>query len=258
MQNDPHVVALHYRLDHDETVNFSKAVPLEYETNDFKVRVENKKAVFTMKTHYGDVAAARAVVEKLTRAWKIQTHLVDGHLIEFVFDHPDIINRADKLGDVTVYVQAGSYTITGGTPTVIVGRISYPPPPPTFTASEDVEAMHARYLRYRAGNEPLPSMAYWCLTRVEDSAGNNPGKRKDAATKYHVDLDVLKCLGELVSEKGGSEARKARGASTPYTAAERGWIDAAVKLLIRRLGEVAHDPSAAHRQITMADLPALP
>jgi hypothetical protein len=58
MQSDPMWSPLHYKLNHDVTVDFSKAVPLEYETSDFKVCVENRTAVFTMKTHYSDVAAA--------------------------------------------------------------------------------------------------------------------------------------------------------------------------------------------------------
>ena len=35
--NDPHVSALVYRVKHDETVNYDKANPLEYETAIFKV-----------------------------------------------------------------------------------------------------------------------------------------------------------------------------------------------------------------------------
>ena len=102
-------------------------------------------------------------------------------------------------------------------------------------------------------------MAYWCLTRVEDSIGDPPqGRRKRATSKYCIDVQVLNRLGDLVSEKGGDDARKARGASTPYSDAERSWIDATVKALICRLGEVANAPGGVHQKITMADLPNLP
>src|SRR5690242_15958677 len=113
-QDDPHVVALHYALKHDNGVDFSKAAPLEHETADFKMRVDGNKVLFTMQTHYADVAAAHAVVEEFTRAWRIHTHLKDGHLIEFAFEHPDIIDRAAKPGDVRLYVHGASIRVEGG------------------------------------------------------------------------------------------------------------------------------------------------
>ena len=50
--NDPHVSALVYRVKHDETVNYDKANPLEYETAIFKVSVKSCEAHFEMKEFY--------------------------------------------------------------------------------------------------------------------------------------------------------------------------------------------------------------
>jgi hypothetical protein len=36
---------------------------------------------------------------------------------------------------------------------------------------------------------------------------------------------VLNKVGELAGEKGGTEARKAKGAETEFTAAERQWLE---------------------------------
>ena len=47
--NDPHVSALVYRLKHVASVNYDKAVPLEYETAEFKVTIKNLEARFEMK-----------------------------------------------------------------------------------------------------------------------------------------------------------------------------------------------------------------
>lgn len=52
-------------------------------------------------------------------------------------------------------------------------------------------------------------------------------------------------------------AAKAEGVATEHTDAERTWLEAAVKSIIRRAAEVAHDLSAQRSQITMADLPPL-
>ena len=41
--NDPHVSVLIYRVRHDETVDYDKASPLEYETASFKVFVKSRR-----------------------------------------------------------------------------------------------------------------------------------------------------------------------------------------------------------------------
>ncbi|HEU0154946.1 MAG TPA: hypothetical protein VFQ82_02670, partial [Stellaceae bacterium] len=63
--------------------------------------------------------------------------------------------------------------------------------------------------------------------------------------------------GELTDKKGGPEARKAKGVTVPFSPAEHVWIEAAMKLLIRRAAEVAGDPEGAFPQITMEDLPPI-
>ena len=83
-------------------------------------------------------------------------------------------------------------------------------------------------------------------------------KREAAAQKYRISRQVLDTLGELTSEKGGRSARKAGGSKVDYTAAERQWIDATVKALIRRVGQVGANPAGSFHEITMADLPTLP
>ncbi len=48
--NDPHVTALVYRLKHGAGVNYDKAAPLEYETAEFKVRIEKLEARFEISS----------------------------------------------------------------------------------------------------------------------------------------------------------------------------------------------------------------
>ncbi len=74
---------------------------------------------------------------------------------------------------------------------------------------------------------------------------------------FGVASSVVKTLGRLTGEKGGPEARKGMGGPHEFTGNERNWIEQVVKRLIWRAAEVAHDPAAAHRQITMADFPKL-
>jgi hypothetical protein len=99
-------------------------------------------------------------------------------------------------------------------------------------------------------------MAYFCLTVVEERAGG----RDKAAGRYAIEPNVLKTLGRLTSTVGDDkEARKAKGRTErrPHTGAEKAWIEAAVRALIRRAGEWASDPRASLPQIIMSDLPRL-
>ncbi len=118
--------------------------------------------------------------------------------------------------------------------------------------SADVEAMALHYSRYREGKETLAGMAYFCLTVLEQAAG----ERLAIPKKFGIALTVADTLGHLSTEKGGAEARKDGGRSHEFTANERNWIEQATKRMIRRAAEVAYDPAAAASQITMGDLPS--
>ena len=108
-----------------------------------------------------------------------------------------------------------------------------------------------RYSRYREGKDTLAGMSYFCLTVLEESAGN----RAASVDKFNIAGRVLSTIGRLTGEKGGAEARKDRGRRGEFTPAERKWLDEAIKRLIRRAAEVAYDPAQRRPQITMADLP---
>ena len=81
-----------------------------------------------------------------------------------------------------------------------------------------------------------------------------------AASMYHVDYKVLDKLGELATTLGDDiEARKLGPQSQlrAPTAQEVNWIEATLRLLVRRVGQYAADPQWAWPQLTMADLPEL-
>lgn len=136
--------------------------------------------------------------------------------------------------------------------TVKVTRSNWPDPPTDFMLDADTEALWNRWERYDGGEEPLQSMAYFCLTLLEMHGG-----RSGAAARFGVSSKVLATLARISSETGDpASARKAKGARRPISPAEEAWIEAAVKLLVRRAGQIA-----AHvrnlPEITVADLPKL-
>ena len=136
-----------------------------------------------------------------------------------------------------------------------VSPASYPPPPSRgLVCSRDVESMLHRYMGYRKGREPLTSMANFCLTVLQIAAG---GRRHAAADRFHIAKTVLHRVGALCATKGGAAARKAEGRQTELTQPEQRFLEDAVKAMIRRVAEVAHDPMAGFVQITMSAFPYL-
>ena len=222
---DPHVVSLLYRIEHDASVDYSEAETVEDGQSEFDVRVENDEAEFTMKLHCASVEEARAIVEPYVRCWEFETSLQRGpNTFNLGFVRPHIVDRNPPPDVISAraHVEFGPIVATAS----LTARTPYPPPPSAnIVITPDVSSMHQRYLGYREGREPLPAMAYFCLTVVEDSTGPKKGKRPRAAAKYGVAYEVLDKIGDL-SAKGGSEARKAVGMHKQLASKERTFLDA--------------------------------
>jgi hypothetical protein len=256
---DPHVASVRYRLVPGETVTFDCPSPVEWETQAFRMRLEDGVARFDMLEHHASEETARRCVEEYLRAWEIDVALRSGRAeVRFEFEDADIIDRDPPPPGtgVVVYAKTATATAKAHIAAAHVTRRRYPEPPRAFVVSPDVETMWHRYQGYLDGREPLASMAYACLTLLEASAGG----RNRAVKKYGIEIDVLGTLGRLTSSVGDKEtARKFKGLSEPrpHTGSEKAWIEAAVKALIRRAGERASDPEASRPQITTSDLPRL-
>jgi len=81
--------------------------------------------------------------------------------------------------------------------------------------------------------------------------------RRRAAQAFSVDEAVLRKLGRLASDVGDAETGRkitARGERRRHTPEETAWTRSAIRMLIRRAGERAHDPSAQLPLLGMADV----
>ena len=224
------------------------------------MRLSEGVAKFEMKEHYASEEEAKSVVEEFLRAWEIDSALrIGGTGMLFAFERAQVIDRnPPPPGTVLVAVPTGRLTVRAHAPTVHVTRRAYPAPPAVFRVSPDVETLWQRYQFHRQGSEPLPGMAYFCLTRLEASAGGPPKAREKAVTKYAIDKKVLDKLGELSSERGDPKtARKATAMARFHTPAEVAWTESAIRAIIRRVGEVVAGATGLP-VITMKDLPRLP
>ena len=251
--NDPHVVALEYRLEHGPDIDWSRAVPLDKEEDGFHVRAANGRVRFDFKAHYASEEAARFAVEAdYIPNWEFVVGLARGpNAFRLRFDRSKIVDRNPPPGPPTLSASART-----GYPTVRANLA--PPAPSTFPEpgraaiqrSPDVDSMYEHYLRHLAGGEPLPAMAYYCLTKLEQMAGG----RDAAATRFGVSKKVLRRIGDLSTNKGGASARKAVGQAAPYTSEDERFLRSAIKTLIHRAAEVDCGPDPGRTTITLADI----
>jgi hypothetical protein len=239
-------------------VDYKKAVPLDKETAALNVHLEASTATFEMKEHHSSIESARQVVEPYARSWEIYAGIQDGpEAISFVFEDGDVLDRdpAPSSGAV-IEAKPAHFAFQVHPVSLHIGRNDYPQPPDGFEVSSQVDKMYYQYVLYREGKLTLGPMANLILTVLEESAGSS-SKRKQAANDYKIEYAVLRKLGELTATKGGKEARKSEGLTREFTPDERRWIEEAVRVIIRRTGECASNPSRPHEVITMTSLPLL-
>jgi hypothetical protein len=258
------VRALVYRVVWAHDVDYERAPRVHVEENDFDLALVGRELRVTLKRKYSTIEQARTHVEKYLRSWEIIIG-ISGHPdeVQFVYKRAEVdeVKIDPKTGHP---VRQGKAHVEESANLLAVLRVSrgeytLPVPADTFCVDAVVEALYARYARYQAGRELLTSMAYFCLTVIERSAGG----RKEATQKYCIAKSVFDHLGPLCSERGSKEeARKAPKAPnglafTPLSQRERQWVLVAVSLIIRRAGEVAACPDKPPTEITMQDLPNL-
>lgn len=243
--NDPHVVALYYRVVETDSFKFKDPSDIDFETSDFRAHLSNNVLTLKPTQHFDSVAQIRPITDKFVQGWEIDAGLNYGRPdFRFRFEGSQIVDRASAPGVVAVDSTEHIHV----SDTVHVSRLInvYPIPPIDFQITLEVELFWNRYCRFLEDKEPLLSMAYSCLTFLERDRS-----RKAAAQHYGIEFDLLNKLGDLTANKGDKlTARKFLSITTPLTSKEQAWIKSAIKAIIRHL--------ATHRSgeiLKMSDLP---
>ena len=255
---DPHVESLRYKLKTPATTIYENTPTVKVRHNEFECHLNDGVLTCHLREHFPAVKEARRVVENFLRSWEIKTALDLGHgEIQFQFEDSHIIDcNPPPPGSPKTVKLSGTVVLTSSTSAILhLIRRKYPDPPTVFTVTPDVETLWQRYNNYLDGKEQLPAMAYFCLTVVENKAGND---RERAAELFLIQYKILDKLGNLTSNRGNAEtARKfpKKGDLIPLSEKENKWIEAVVKILIRRTGELANIQSA--QLIIMTDLPRI-
>ncbi len=264
--NDPHVDALVFRIEHRPALAYSDDAPsIDREEPGFRVTLKDGTVRFELKEHFSTKEEARERVGPYVRNWEMDAGL-NGRPGDFrlEFQEAEVIDRSPPRptpGTVRVPASGIAFHFTIGSPEVTLTRPAYPSPPAgvTLKANDpDVATMYGRLSGYYEGREPLPGVAYFCFTMLKylSSKHGRGGQRARAAAYHYISDAALKEIEKLSSTKGGAgSARKADGVGTDLSRKEALFLEAAVKMIIRRAAEVAQDPGAALPLITLADLP---
>ena len=268
--NDPHVVALVYRVEHGDTVNYDNPAPLNLETSGFRLTVEDKQARFELKNDYATAVGARKDIEDYIRKWEFDACLEfnDPDYFRLKFDRSEIEDRnplPPTLGvrEVSGHVSGMLKGSSSGTVIRVANRYPLPPSNLSFDPNDpNTVMMYQRYMGCLQRRELLPGMAQFCLTVLENSAltPEEQGERKisrkrqAAANMYEIEDKVLMKIGDICAKKGGQEARKEEGVANPLEESERRFLKQAVKKMIRRAAQRAYDADKNLPKILLSEL----
>jgi hypothetical protein len=249
--NDPHVVALIYHLEEDGHTRYDKTTPLDYDHPDFRITISGIGVTFQMKQHYSRSEDARTAVDRFLRLWEMAADLEGFPPGRFRLHYirSEMIDRRPDEGPKPVTQDFSCPVEWSSEPR---HPDHYPHPPDGLALTTNIEVLHIRYRRYWEQGGPLADLGYLCYTVLTN------GKQQWAAVKkYYIEKEVIWTLSNLTAEKGGRDARKAKGISSEFSAQERKWIEHAVNALMKRAAQVARDPDREFPCITMKDLPKL-
>jgi hypothetical protein len=238
--NDPHVEALIYVIEHDKSVSYEKAAPLEEEYALFCLKIKDDKARFDLKEHYSVEQEARAAVLPFIEQWEFEASLAIGpDQFTLRFERSQIVDRHHTPGVHPVSASATSWHFNVSSPTVTVSR-QYPRPTSgdrLDISNKHVQRMFRLYESYRRGRG-LPVIAYLCYEEFAKLGASV----KNAADRRQISLKLVEELRKIVNKKGGDQARHADGIDHPLSQYETQLLEKTVTAMIVRAARVAADP----------------
>ena len=128
--NDPHVVALHYEIDHGTEFDYSKAAPLDVGHDVFDVRVEDSCVRFSMNEHFATERDARSAVDDYIRGWELDAALQRGpNAFKLRFCRSEIEDRHPTPGVICVDAGPVRWNFAVSAAQITIAPGAYPKPP---------------------------------------------------------------------------------------------------------------------------------
>ena len=232
-----------------DDVRFADPPAMVLTTPDFEGVLDDLRLRCSMRLHSATVPEARALVEPFLRSWEIDFGMQRSRP-QFTFRLRDweVVDRDPPAGTLPSLRLRATATVSDQASAVVTYQ-EYPLPPTSFRAAPETEILWRRFVRYREGAEPLPPMAYFCITFLEKQYGSG----RNLTEQLMVSRNVLDKVRELASTRGDLDIARKGDVSVPLANDERNWLEAALLLLIRRTGTVGSESPS----ITMAHLPKI-
>ena len=99
--NDPHVKAIHFYIQHDDSVDYSDVEPLVHDDALFCIRAEKRKVVLEPKCHYATEEEARSAAEEFVRRWEFEAALrTQSGAFRLMYERVHIVDRDPPPGVV--------------------------------------------------------------------------------------------------------------------------------------------------------------
>jgi hypothetical protein len=142
--NDPHVVALGYRVECDEGFDYHSASQLAFQTDRFICRIDDGRARFEFKpaAHHARVEEAQEEIDRFAEAWKISAEIKHWPgAFRLVYDpsRNEIVDRNPPMAAGYVFTLGrASAVVTGSAMHFKRSFGSYPDPPMNFEVSDDL------------------------------------------------------------------------------------------------------------------------
>lgn len=254
---DPHVQEMHYVAGAGEGITYSDPQPVSFVNHLGVFDLLDGKLSITPVEHFPNEGEARRAIDPFLRDWEMDADLrINLGMIRFTFERAELIDRDPPPPGSPLGIQLKGnalISMTGSLSLNLTCR-NYPQPPHAFRATLEVQHAYRRWIGFRAGKEPLQSMAYFVLTILESAAGG----RRNAARSFNIDEDVLNAIGRLSSTKGNPDTARKAVPGTQFqdlTGAETQWMEKAIPLVIRRIGE--HSSATSLSPILLTDLPSI-
>lgn len=204
--------------------------------------------------HFSSEIDARRAIETYLLDWEIEADITSNiGAIRFSFKESQVV-ETEPCHELERAIRVDSWESAKVSDCVSVQIIchKYPRPPHEFRATQEVAQAYRRWKAHHEGKEPLQAMAYFVLTLADTTFGD----RSRAADELQIDSKILKEIGRLSSTKGNEiTARKAKPLLEDLSPKEQEWLEKAVRLVIRQLGQRA--AGARLRDLSMKDLPSL-
>lgn len=192
----PRVEHVSYRLVESADLEFASSPAVAIDTPEFRGQLSDGLLTLEPKLDFPTEEAIRLVANAFVRAWEISAGLSMGRpSFRRRYEGAAVVNEPPDSPDRNILVSDTVHVKDELAIKLTPAR--YPSPPAQFKVTLEVEVIWDRFCRYLAGNEPLLSMAYFCLTFLER------GNRRGASTRLDIEFDILDELGELSSTRGG-------------------------------------------------------